>query len=146
MWETDWDMEFNPSKCRGTGDRIPHGSHMDRVVNSANKTIGFVKRNIKAKMPGVREAAYMYNTLVRSQLEYAAVDPNHKDKIQQIEKVQRLAARCTTCNFDSRASVSNIQSTLVISNPRDSLKYFEISVPRHIRVESEENNKLNNHI
>ena len=30
--------------------------------------------------------------------------------------------------------------------PKDSLKHFEISVPRHIRGESEENNKLNNHI
>ena len=33
------------------------GSNIDRVVNSASKTIGFVKRNIKTKMPGVREAA-----------------------------------------------------------------------------------------
>ena len=28
---------------------------------------------------------------------------------------------------------TNIQSTLVISNPKDSMKYFEISAPRHIR-------------
>ena len=60
------------------------GSHIDRVVNSANKTLGFVKRKIKAKTPGVREAAS--NTLVRPQLEHpvAVWDPHHKDKIQHI--------------------------------------------------------------
>ena len=32
-------------------------------------------------------------------------------------------------------------------SPRDSLKYFEISVPQHIRfAELEKKNKLNNHI
>ena len=71
-----------------------------------------MKRNIKTKMSGVREAAY--TTLVRPQLEYAAAiwDPNHKDKIDQIEKVQRRAARWTSCNFDTRASVSDMLETL----------------------------------
>ncbi|MEW8546483.1 MAG: reverse transcriptase family protein, partial [Candidatus Thiodiazotropha sp.] len=109
VWESDWDMEFNPSKCQVvqvTGSRKPlnaiyklhgqiletvtcakylgvdissdlsWGSHIDRVTNSANRTLGFIKRNIKTKMPRVREMAY--NTLVRPQLEYAAVvwDPH----------------------------------------------------------------------
>ena len=48
--------------------------------------------------------------------------------------------------------IMHVQKKLIYSRlslsriPRDSLKHFEISVPRHIRVESEENNKLNNHI
>ena len=119
MWESDWDMESNLSKCQVvqvTGSRKPinaiyrlhgeiletvtcakylwvdissnlsWGSHIDRITGTAHKTLGFVKRNIKTKMSGVREAAY--NTLVRPQLEYAAAtwDPHHKDKTSQIEK------------------------------------------------------------
>ena len=51
-------------------------SHVDRITGNANRTLGFIRRNIKTKMPRVRETAY--NTLVRTQLEYASAvwDPN----------------------------------------------------------------------
>ena len=145
VWESDWDMEFNPSKCQVvqvTGYKKPinaayklhgviletvtcarylgadissnlsWGSHIDRITGTANRTLGFVRRNIRTKMSGVREAAY--TTLVRPQLEYAAAiwDPNHDDKIKQIEKVQRRAARWTTCNFGRMASVTDMIETL----------------------------------
>ena len=60
----------------------------------------------------MREATY--NTLVRPQLEYAVDvwDPHHKDKTQQIERVHRRATRWTICNFNTRASVSNMIETL----------------------------------
>ena len=45
-------------------------SHIDRVAANANQTLGFIRRNIKTKMPKVREAAY--NSLVTPQLEYAS--------------------------------------------------------------------------
>ena len=103
IWESRWDMEFNPSKCqvvRVTSSRRPvntlyslHGqvlevvtsarylgvdissglswnSHIDRITVKANRTLGFLKRNIKTKQSKVREMAY--NTLVRPQLEYAS--------------------------------------------------------------------------
>ena len=54
---------------------------------------------------------------------------------------------------DGQSSFADSQLKQMVYNrlplsriPRDSLKHFEISVLRHIRVESEENNKLNNHI
>ena len=85
--------------------KLSWGSHIDRITSTASKTVGFVKRNIRTKMSVVREAAY--TKLVRPQLEYAAAiwDPNHDDKIKQIEKVQRRAARWTTCNIGKIASV-----------------------------------------
>ena len=68
-------------------------SHMDRITVKVNRTLGFLKRNIKTKQSKVREMAY--NTLVRPQLEYASPiwDPYTKGKILQIEKVKRRAAR-----------------------------------------------------
>ena len=95
VWESRWDMEFNPSKCqvvRVTTSRNPinylyhlHGqvlevvtsarylkvdtssvlswnSHIDRITGNVNRTLGFIGRNIRTKLPKVRETAY--NTLV----------------------------------------------------------------------------------
>ena len=45
-------------------------SHIDRITGNANKTLAFLKRNIKPKKLRIRETAY--NTLVRPQLEYAS--------------------------------------------------------------------------
>ena len=145
MWETRWDMEFNPSKCQVVHvagskrpvkrDYILHGqvlesvtcakylgvdisgsltwnSHIDWITGSANRTLGFVRRNIKTRMSKVRETAY--NTLVRPQLEYASAvwDPHNKNRISQIEQVQRRAARWTVSNFDRKASVTEIVQDL----------------------------------
>ena len=87
-------------------------SHIDRITGIANNTLGFLKRNIKTKLPEVRETAY--NTLVRPKLEYASPiwDPHTKDKISQIEKVQRRAARWTTSSYDYRSSVTSMIENL----------------------------------
>ena len=86
--------------------------HIDRITGNANRTLNFIQRNIKTKNQKVRETAY--NTLVRPQLEYAAPvwDPYFKEKILQLEKVQRRAARCTTSSFDYRSSVTAIVNDL----------------------------------
>ena len=87
-------------------------SHIDRMTGSANRTLGFVRRNSKTRMSKVRETAY--NTLVRPQLEYASAvwDPHNKNRISQIEQVQRRAARWTVSNFDRKASVTQIVQDL----------------------------------
>ena len=48
--------------------------------------------------------------LVRPQLDYASAvwDPHTKERITQIEKVQRRAARWTVNNFDRQASETKI--------------------------------------
>ena len=81
-------------------------SHIDRITGNANRTLGYIKINIKTKNTKVRETAY--NTLVRPQLEYAAPiwDPYTKVKIHQLEKIQRRTARWTTNNYDYRSSVT----------------------------------------
>ena len=61
-------------------------SHIERIASTANRTLGFIRRNIKTKMSVIRETAY--NTLVRPQLEYASAvwDPHNKGQISQIPK------------------------------------------------------------
>ena len=70
----------------GLTNGLSWNSHIDRITSKANSTLGFIKR-IKIKNVRVRETAY--NTLVRSQLEYAAPiwDPHTKQKIFHLEKV-----------------------------------------------------------
>ena len=82
--------------------------HVDRITGNANRTLGFIRRNIKTKMSRVRETAY--NTLVRPQLEYASAvwDPHTDRRINQIEQIQKRAARWTVSNFDRQASVTRI--------------------------------------
>ena len=67
-------------------------SHVTRISNTANKSLGFLRRNLKAKNPQLGERAY--KAIVRPQLEYAALvwDPHHQDDILKIEIVQRRAA------------------------------------------------------
>ena len=45
-------------------------THIQRISSNPNKSLGYIKRNIRPKHPGVREAAY--KTLVRPQLEYGS--------------------------------------------------------------------------
>ena len=87
-------------------------SHIDRITGNANRTLGYIRRNIKTKNQKVRETAY--NTLVRPQLEYSAPvwDPSSKDKRLQLEKIQRRAARWTTSNYDTRSSVTAMLNQL----------------------------------
>ena len=82
-------------------------SHVDRVNANVNRTLVFIRRNIKTKMSKVREATYNY-------LEYAlaARDPHMRVRISQIEQVQRRAACWTVRNFDRHSSVTEMVQQL----------------------------------
>ena len=86
--------------------------HVDRITGNANRTLSFVRRNIKTKMSKVRKTAY--NSLVRPQLEYASAvwDPHTKVWTYQIEQVQRRASRWTVSNYDWQASATQIVQDL----------------------------------
>ena len=45
-------------------------THIENVTIKANRTLGFIRRNICTKHKGIRETAY--NTLVRPQVKYAS--------------------------------------------------------------------------
>jgi hypothetical protein len=67
--------------------------HINNISATANRTSGFLRRNIKLNCTSIKESAY--EALVRPLLEYASPvwDPYTKEDIITIEKVQRRAAR-----------------------------------------------------
>ena len=85
---------------------------MNRITSNANKSLGFIKRNIKTKHKGVREAAY--KTIVSPQLEYASTtwSPYTQNQSQKIEMVQRRAIRWTMNDYSPYSSVTQMQQEL----------------------------------
>lgn len=69
-------------------------SHINAVVNKAAKMLGFIRRNTKKfKSPTCK--ILLYNSLVRSQLEYASTawSPFYSNQSQRIEGIQRAFTR-----------------------------------------------------
>ena len=92
---------------------VSWNSHIDRITASANRTLGYIHRNIKTKNQKVRETAY--NTLVRHQLEYSAPIWDHTQEKRHPanwKKIQRRAARWTTSDYDTRSSVTAMLNRL----------------------------------
>ena len=60
-------------------------SHINNITSTANKTLGFVKRNVVTKNKDIKTMAY--NSLVRPQVEYASAvwSPSTKENINKIE-------------------------------------------------------------
>ena len=86
--------------------------HIARITNSANKSLGFLQRNLKAKSPEIREIAYKAS--VCPQLEYAAPvwDPHIQEDIQGIQMVQRRVARWVLSDYSPYSSVSDMLGRL----------------------------------
>ena len=93
-------------------DNLDWGQHISEISSKATKTMGFLRRNLALAPRQTKEAAY--KTLVRPQLEYAAPiwHPYHKTQIQQVEKVQRTAARWTCRRWRNTSSVGDMLDEL----------------------------------
>lgn len=79
--------------------------HIDNITSKANRTLSFLKRNLRVKSTTVKTSAYY--SLVRPTLEYACVawDPYTKENINKLEMVQRRAARFVLGRFNYTSSV-----------------------------------------
>ena len=93
-------------------DHLTWNDHIQNTVTSANKTLGFLRRNIRTKDSSIREVAN--KTLVRPILEYSCPvwSPHTKSNRHKIEMVQRRAARWTLCRSSSYDSVSDMLGDL----------------------------------
>ena len=87
-------------------------THVDRITANANRSLRFIRRNVKSKSPKIREMAYQ--SLVRPQLEYASAvcDPHTGELTDKVEMVQRRAARWTVHDFARTTSVTALLSQL----------------------------------
>ena len=70
--------------------------HVDNVAAKGNRTLGFIRRNLKECTRTVKETSY--TAIVRPTIEYAATvwDPTSQSKIKALENIQRRAARFIT--------------------------------------------------
>ena len=74
-------------------------THINNICTKANRTLGFLRRNLFSCPQEVKEAAY--KGLVRPVLEYGSSvwDPHTKCLQEELEKVQNRAARFVTRNY-----------------------------------------------
>ena len=81
---------------------------VDEVCAKANRTLAFLRRNLRIKSPKLKTMAYF--TLVRPIIEYAAPvwDPYTQRNIYKIEMVQRRAARFVCGRYHNTSSVSEM--------------------------------------
>ena len=74
-------------------------THVSNICTKANRTLGFLRRNLAAYPLDVKESAY--KRLVRPVLEYGSSvwDPQSILLQDELEKVQKRAARFVTSNY-----------------------------------------------
>ena len=82
------------------------------LPNKANRTLGFLKRNLKIRSTSIKNVAY--KSLVRPSLEYACSvsDPCTQTNVDKLEKVQRKATRFVLNDYDYNSSVSEMLTKL----------------------------------
>ena len=110
-------------------DNMDWGQHISEISSKATKTLGFLCRNLTSAPRSTKDVAY--KTLIRPQLEYAAPiwSPNSKLQINQVEKIQRTAARWTCRRWQNTISVSEMLDelewpSLEACRDRSSLLFF----------------------
>ena len=100
-------------------DNMDWGQHISEISSKATKTLSFLRRNLAFAPRSIKEVAY--KTLVRPKLEYAAPiwSPYSKLQINQVEKVQRTAARRTYRRWRNTSSVSEMLERPSLEAGRD---------------------------
>ena len=83
-------------------DDLSWAQHIQNTVGMANRTIGFLHRNLRDCTRPVKDLTY--KTMVRPILEYSSTvwDPHQQANTKSLEQVQRRAARYVFNDFSSR--------------------------------------------
>ena len=105
-------------------------NHHSYVVKKANSTLAFLRRNISSCPRPIKDTCY--KTFVRPILEYGCCvwDPHQLNQIEELEKVQKRAARFVTGSYDFThgSSARNLSAlgwpTLAERRARNKLNIF----------------------
>lgn len=93
-------------------DKLDWSSHVSVLAKKASNTLSFVRRNLKYCPKESKQLAYF--SLVRSTMDYCAAvwDPHMKKDQDNLERVNRRAARFVTNDYSSSSSVTSMLEAL----------------------------------
>ena len=93
-------------------DNLTWNAHVDTTSEKANNSLAFLRRHLASFPRDIKAQSYL--ALVRPILEYASTpwDPYTKSNIQQLEAVQRRAARFVTGDYRTTSSPSQMIADL----------------------------------
>ena len=108
------------TSARYLGVQLSHdlkwNSHISNVTAKANRTLGFLKRNLRVKNPELRQKAYVSVVLPQLEYCYSVWDPRRgveNNGSYRVEMIQRRAARWTSlASFHPLASVTEMLNEL----------------------------------
>ena len=88
--------------------KLTWDQYINRISSKANRTLGFVTRNVQTASRATNELAY--KALVRPQMEYGAAmwDPIQQNLNDELEKVQHWATRYVMHIYLQTASVTHM--------------------------------------
>ena len=103
-------------------------SHVNNIVAKANRSLGFVKRNLYPCTETTKRSAYV--TIVRPTLEYATAvwDPYRQEQIDSIEAVQRRAAKFIKRDYNRTSSVTEMLKSLDLDRLEHRSKVHRLSI------------------
>ena len=101
---------------------------MENIVVKANKSLGFVRRNLYPCSESTKRLAYV--TIIRPKLEYATAvwDPYRQEQIASIEAVQRRAARFIKRDYNRTSSVTEMVQSLDLDLLEDRRKAHRLNI------------------
>ena len=87
---------------------LKFNTHIDHIRSKANRTLGFVRRNLCGCSLNIKHLAY--NTLVRPTLEYCSAvwDPYTNANIKKLEQINTKAARFITNNYSLAPGITTL--------------------------------------
>ena len=82
-------------------------THVDRITTNTNRSLGFIKPNIKTNSPQIS-----ISSSSPAGVYFSSEGPHSKDKTHKVEMVQRRAARWTLSDYARATSVTSLQTQL----------------------------------